>query len=268
VPGAKDPDELVRESGPQALTEAIERKQPLFEWVITRRLDRYGTSSMSRDRVLEEVLPLLAKARDDVLTFRVSARLGMSEATVRQRLREYERRPKERPQEADAAEPPAPAGWKPHVDIVHLMWLLVHHRDRVADLLTRADPALFDGHAEVKPTLARLVSGEPVATIIDETADRGVKRTLIAVVARESMYTAEQAPRAVIDVLVRLTQPLRAAKLARLQDAVTRLESEGEYEALQSTVREKMALQQREKALERALRASDLDGAMSILSSP
>ncbi len=263
VPGAKDPDELVRESGPEALTEAIDRRQPLFEWVVARRLDRYGASTMSRDRVLDEVLPLLAKAGDDLLTYRVSARLGVSEATVKQRLREFLRRPRERPDETAAA--PAPQGWRPHVDMVHLMWLLVHQRDGVADLLARADPALFDGHAEVKPTLARLLSGEPVASVIDETGDPGVKRTLLAVVARDQLYTAEQAPRAIVDVLVRLTQPLRAAHLARIQEDVTRLESEGRYDELADVVREKMELQRREKALEQALRAPDLDEAMSIL---
>ncbi|MEO0603035.1 MAG: DNA primase [Myxococcota bacterium] len=266
VPGAKDPDELVRESGPEALVEALDRKQPLFEWVVARRLDRYGASSMSRDRVLDEVLPLLAQAGDDVLTYRVSARLGVSEASVRQRLREFTRRPRAEAKDA-ASEPPEPAGWKPHVDVVHLLWLLVHRRDLVADLLVRADPALFDAHEPVKPALARLVSGEPVASIIDETGDSGVKRTLLAVVARDELYTEEQAPRAVIDVLVRLTQPLRAAKLARLQDDVSRLEVEGRFDELPDVIREKMALQQQEKALEQALRASDLDGAMSILSS-
>jgi len=265
VPGAKDPDELVRESGPEALAAALEQKQPLFEWVVARRLDRYGASAMSRDRVLDEVLPLLAKARDDVLTYRVSARLGISEATVREKLREYERRPRERVEEAPREPTPTP-GWKPHVDMVHLLWLLVHHRDQVADLLSRANPALFDSHAEARPALARLISGEPVATIIDETADRGVKRTLLAVVARDSLYTREQAPRAVIDVLVRLTQPLRAAKHARLDDDVTRLNREGRYEELQSAVREKLELQRREKALASELKASDLDGAMSLLS--
>ncbi|MEN0065058.1 MAG: DNA primase [Myxococcota bacterium] len=269
VPGAKDPDELVRESGAEALEEALNRKQPLFEWVVSRRLDRYGTSSMSRERVLEEVLPLLARAKDDVLTFRVSARLGMSEAAVRKQLTEFERRPREpRASEASAGETAENRGWKPHVDMVHLLWLLVHHRDHVADLLVRADPSLFDGHAEVRPALARLVSGEPVATIIDETGDRGVKRTLLAVVARDSLYTAEQAPRAVIEILMRLTQPLRAARLAKLQEDVTRFEAAGQFDELQTTVREKMELQKREKALERALRESDLDGAMSLLGTP
>ena len=264
VPGAKDPDELVRESGPEALTAALDRKQPLFEWVVARRLDRYGTSSMSRDRVLDEVLPLLAKTKDAFLTSKVAARLGISEGEVLERLREFSRRTPARPDETATEPAPAPA-WKPHVDVVHLLWLLVHHRDQVADLLSRADPALFDGHAEVKPSLARLLSGEPVATVIDETGDTGVKRTLLAVVARDGLYTREQAPKALVEVLVRLTQPLFVARRAKLDDDISRLDTEGRYEDLQASVREKVELQQQEKALERALKESDLDGAMSIL---
>ena len=261
VPGAKDPDELVREEGPEALEAALDTKEPLFEWVVGRKLAELGASSMSRDRVLEEVLPMLRKLADPTLISRVARRLGLHEEVVHRRLREA---PPERSPEAAEA-PRRPVGWKPHVDVVHLLWLLIWRRDQVADLLAAVSPELLAAHEQVRPTLARLLSGEPVAAIIEGTADDGVQRTLRAVVARDRLYTEEQAPSALVEILVRLVTPLREAAMGTWQDRVLTSERTGDIPLLLTATAEKKRMDGLRKDLDRALRGDDLPRCLSLI---
>ncbi len=259
VPGAKDPDELVREEGPEALEAAIEAKEPLFEWVVSRKLASLGASAMSRERVMEEVVPMLRAMADPMLISRVARRLGVHEATLLDHLRQAPR-PKAAPQPAQG--PPA---WKPHVDVVHLLWLLVHRRDQVADLFGAAAPELLAGHAVVRPTLARLHSGEPVASVIEDVGDEGVQRTLRAVVARDHLYTEEQAPEALVSILARLVRPLVSTALATHKDASRRAAAAGDISTMSEHNRALKELNADDKALERALAAGDLAQTLKLL---
>ena len=260
VPGAKDPDELVREEGPEALEAALDSKEPLFEWVVGRKLSELGASSMSRDRVLEDVLPMLRALADPTLISRVARRLGLHEEVVHRRLREAPA-PAAEPQDSAAA----PAGWKPHVDVVHLLWLLIWRRDKVADLLAAVSPELLAAHSEVRPTLARLLSGEPVAAIIEDTQDSGVQRTLRAVVAREKLYTEDQARSALVEILVRLVLPLREAAMGVWQDQVRQSERTGDVSLLLAATAEKKKMDGLRKRLDRALRGDDLGECLELI---
>ncbi|HHO53718.1 MAG TPA: toprim domain-containing protein, partial [Deltaproteobacteria bacterium] len=262
LPGAKDPDELLREEGGEALEAALAGRQPLFEWVIDRKLDSYGVSTMSRDRILEEVLPLLRRMHDDHLTRDIANRLDMSRERLAQLLADIRRRP------AAAAIPapaPAPEGWQPHRDVSHLLWLLVHRYAHVADIIGRADPRLLDGHARIRPVVARLLSGEPVASIIPEQSDPGISRTLLAVVARDRLYSEDESARAAVDILVRLSAPLRRARLHELPTEIKRLEQGGDVTQLLACVQEQQALIQEQRALEAAVASGTIDDVMAIL---
>ncbi len=262
LPGAKDPDELVRESGPEALEAALEALEPRFEWVVQRKLDAYGTSTMSAERVLEEVLPLLAALPDAELPSLVANRLKIHDESVRERVRLARSRPAEEP---GPPPPPEPEGWRPHRDVSHLLWLLVHRYDQVADVIGRADPELLAGHPPVRPVVARLLSGEPVAAILPELADEGVRRRLSAVVARSRLYEAEDAGQAAIDILVRLARPLRMAKLAAVTRDIERLASGGDPGEMRQRVAQKQAMVKAQRDLEAALRQGDVDVVLSLL---
>jgi len=260
LPGAKDPDELVREEGPEALEAALAAKEPLFEWVVQRKLASYGASAMSRERVLAEVLPMLRQLADPTLVSRVARRLGLHEQVVLSKLRETPA-----PRNPSAPSPPMSTGWKPHVDIVHVLWLLVHRRDEVADLLARANPDLFVAHVIVRPTIARLLAGEPVAAVLEDVDEEALQRTLRAVVARENLYPQEAAARAVVDILVRLYRPLHDGALARLSDATRRAAATGDMGALRETTEMRKRLLALEKDLDRATRSGSLSDAIDQL---
>lgn len=270
LPGAKDPDELVRAEGPEAFSAALEQKEPLFEWVIRRKLDAYGTSTMSRDRVLEEVLPMLLRLRDPTLTSQVARRIGLGEDVVLARLRELRRQTAVATADAqrapDKPEPvPEPKGWEPQRDMVHLLWLLVHRYGEVADLISRVSPSLFEGHEPVRPALARLLTGEPVAAILPEVTDAGVKKTLLAVVARPKLYEPEESGKATLQLLATLARPIRAAKLAALAEEIRKAEAAGDVARLTGAMRQKKTLQDRERALNDALRHGRVEDGLRFL---
>ena len=261
LPGAKDPDELIRESGADALETVLNEREPLFEWVVGRKLDQYGASAMSRERVLDEVLGLLRKLRDPSLASSVARRLGLQEATVLDRLR----RAPPAPSQSAGGPPPddAEPRWRPHRDVVHLLWLLVHRYDQVADVIGRAGPAVLDNHPQVRSVIARLVAGEPVASVQDP--DSQVQRTLNAVVARDELYEELEASAAAIDILVRLLKPARAARVAKTTADLERLERENDAEGLRKAIQRKAHLLAEQRDLEGALAAQDVDRIMQIL---
>lgn len=268
VPDAKDPDELVREGGPEAMEAALQTREPLVEWLVRRKLEAYGrrtaagvvVDAMAQERVIEELGPQLAQLPDPLVS-RVAALLRVHEERLRERLAQRAARPT-----AEAPlPPPEPPGWRPHRDVVHLLWLLVHRYDVVADLVARADPRLLDAHDAVRPIVARLVSGEPVASILEDTADAGLRRTLSAIVARDRLYTAEEAPLAVCQVLDRLGKPMREARKAALNAAVGAASAAGDLDALRRAASEKTDIARWEAELQRALRSRDLDRCAQLL---
>jgi DNA primase len=262
ITNAKDPDELIREHGPDAFEDALAHKEPLFEWVVQRKLDGYGASAMSRERVLEEVLPMLVRLRDPLLVGQVARRLGLPEEVVKQQLRHL-------PAEGEAPAPKAPAesSWQPHRDVVHLLWLLVHRYDEVADLMQRADPSLLDAHPQVRPILARLLSGEPVAAVVQEVADPAVARTLLAIVAKDGLYPPEAAARGLVEVLIRLWKPRQTARLGALSEEIRSLSGRDPDRTL-AAVRETMDLQDRDRKLARAVKEARYADAMELLTAP
>jgi len=251
VPGAKDPDELVREEGPQAMTAAMERVEPLLEWVVERRLARTGGGSAARAAQEDELVELLSythgtevvasvarrlKVHMDVLLERVNqARRNRERGAPRQRdplqivpdAPPSARRPgppsgpdfdgpppMEPPADFDDSDvppmdegPPPQAPWSPTRDMVHVLWLLVHRYDQVADLARVLGPAAWADQGPAIAVLDALVAGEQASALLDDIDDPGVRRTLMAVVARDSLYAEDQAARGMAQALNRLLSP-------------------------------------------------------------
>jgi DNA primase len=262
LPDAKDPDELVREQGPEAMEAALERREPLLEWTLGRKLAAAGPGAQARERVLEEVAPWLLAAGDNALITAVARRLGVTEPHVEKRLAELRTR-------ADAPtrnpDPPETAGWRAHRDVVHVLWLLVHRYAQVADLLPCAPPALFADHAPVVPVLARLSTGEPVAAVLEEVADPGVRRTLAAVVARPKLYEADQAAQAMVEVLSHFYKPIRDALRADLTRRTEEAARRGDEDALRRATTRRKELGDEDRALHHALGSGDARAAARAL---
>ena len=128
----------------------------------------------------------------------------------------------------------------------------------VADVLATADPALFDGEAPLKPVIARLMSGEPAAAILPDLHDPGVQRTVSAVVARDELYTADQAALAMAQSIWLLERPRREARIAALEQRMSDLRQQGDVDGRRAAAREHQQLIQSIHKIERALRSGDL----------
>jgi DNA primase len=262
LPDAKDPDELVRTQGADAMQRALAAREPLLEWALGRKLAAAGGGALARERVLEDVLPWLTAVDDDALHRQVARRLGVPEPALEERIA---RARAAQPTAVQNEPPPAPTGWRPHRDINHILWMLVHRYAQVADLVARVDPSLFDDHAPVQPVLARLVSGEPAAAILPDVRDPGVQRALAAVCARATLVEEADAARATCDVLARLQRPRRKAQLAVHTDEVSAFLRDGDTAGYRVAAARRAALVQTEKALETALTQGEVGSAIALL---
>ncbi|MCB9678823.1 MAG: DNA primase [Alphaproteobacteria bacterium] len=264
LPGAKDPDEFLRAHGAEALAAALDRRQSLVEWVVGRKVREYADQTSrgllrtadASERIIDELRPLLGRLHPRQLA-KIAGLLGVSEVAIR---REVEAQPG-RVESPRRGEPTT--GWKPDRDIVHIFWLLVHCYDQVADLLQRVPVAIFATHQAVMPAMARLLTGEPAAAVIADEADDGVRRTLLAVVARQGLYEPEMAARGVCDMLLRLIQPRLAARTTWVQRALD--DSERSGVGLRELLTERQSLKHHDTRLRKALQANDFGQFVSEL---
>ncbi len=266
LPGAKDPDELIREHGVEAMESALQQKVPLLEWTIDRRLESRGHNAVGRQKTLEELIPDIRDLPASVWSS-VASRLHMPESSVVEQIRRYV--PPQPPDEGadnEWQEPiPVTHSWRPQRDVVHLIWLLVHHHARVADILHRIDPTFLEDHAPVRSAIARLAAGEPVAALLPEISDAEVAKTLKAVVARAELYTEEQAAVGMCEVLERILAPRREL---RLNEQLRRMEEAlrtGDLPAHRAAGQEKSQLMAVKKAIKAALQKKDVVAYLAAL---
>jgi DNA primase len=260
VPGAKDPDELVREQGPAAFEAALASREPLVEWYVQRKLAAHGGDAAGTQRVLDELLPVLVRL-PDILVSRVAARLRVPEEVVRRRMRSV---PRAVESAAAAPEPPPPDAWRPHRAVVHILWLLVHHHALVADLIHGADPELFANHAPVVPVIDRLCAGEPVAAVLPDVHDMGVRRTLNAVATRRELYEPDQALLGACQMLADLALPRWEARSRELTGRIAQASRAGDP-SVRALLQERTALVRRIKSLRPTLNRRDVEAARALL---
>ena len=249
--GGRDPDDLIRESGVEAMAEALEHTEPLLEWVVRRKREAHGYDAMGSERVVEEMTEVLSKLSGAAVS-RVARMLDYREDSLLERLRSQQS-PRH-----DAPPPPPPTrGWRPTVQFVHIFWLLVHRYDQVADLMVASDPGLMRGHEVAANAIARLIQGENVTSILDDEPDPGVRRTLEAVVARRKLYDVDQAKAGLCGVLAGLAEPLRRAKLEHLKQEVQAAQRASDPEASRAALHRIAELRRAESGIAAALRAGD-----------
>lgn len=145
--GAKDPDELLRREGPDALKQALEGAQALVGFCVEAGLAAVGPQPRPAQRaaVLADVFPLLlrlASAAEADAALQAAARaVGVSEESAREDLAAF-KRGEARPREANptrpdggapgaAAAPPARAGEALLLSERELLALLVAHPELV-----------------------------------------------------------------------------------------------------------------------------------------
>lgn len=263
LPDAKDPDELVRERGAEAMEEALLQSTPLLDWVVRRKAEKHGYSAGGTQQTVDELLGLGLEFTPIQISH-IAHLLRVREELLIERIQAAQHAPKPT---AGAPAPPS-TGWQPQRDVVHLLWLMVHRYDDVADVLTGADPALLDEHAAVRPALARLAQREPIAAVIAEELDPGVKRTLAAAVAREHLYPPGQSAQACCEILARIARPRQDAQLARLDEVAEAAKRSGDLPTMLEAVRERARINQVQRDLRAAIGRADVPAAVRLLAPP
>ena len=255
LPGAKDPDEFIRESGADAIEKALKLRVPLVEWVVQRKVEASGYSAAGKEALVDELLPILAKLPGGLVS-RVAARTGIPEPILHQKIRSAQstRRPESRKE--PELSPPTKL-WKPTRDIVHLLWLLVHRYDQVVDLMSYLTPEGLDGNDALRAVVARIVTGEPVAAILNGDVDLGMRKTLLAVVAREQLYTPEEAAIGMCQIFERLREPVRLGRLSVLQRLLEESIREDAPEKQREILEEQKSLLKVKSEIKRSLISGD-----------
>lgn len=267
LPDAKDPDELIQEQGADAMKAALEAAEPLFDWVVRRHDAENGRSAggkaRTRDAIADLVGGLTVEECGDLARL-----IGMNDGELLRWRSSWVPSGPTPPMQGPEDEGPLVVAWTPHADVVHLLWLLVHRYDQVADLVGRVDPATLDDHVPVKPCVARLLQGESVASILDDEPDRNVRRTLSAVVARSRLYTEAEAAWGAVDVLARLYHPILETQRARAQIEAEQAARAGDHEAAIAAGRARAGTEQSIRRLKVALDQRDLDAALAAMAPP
>lgn len=290
VPGAKDPDELVREEGPQAMESALTRVEPLLEWVVDRRLSRTGGGAAAREAQLDELTRLLAYTEGTDIVASVARRLRVHVDTLvskvnqarQQRQRGAARRrdpmeivpempamdappPMEPPPDyADVddgdAPPPEPTfpPWKPSRDIVHLLWLLVHRPEQARPVAAEIGPGVWSHETTIAPVLDALADGQEAAAILPSVDHPTVRRTLMAVVARTRLYTEAQAADGMAQALHRVLVPRLTQRLDSLEATSRAAIRARDWDAQGAATAASLSIRAQLKAMKSALNRGDL----------
>jgi DNA primase len=166
IEGAKDPDELIREKGPQAFEDHLSHTIPLMEMVIRWTGERVRTTAGGKQKAVEQLAPLLphfAPVARAAWTRRIAEYFNLPEASIRVA-------PRSQAPPADPARAPPPSLGVLPMEVRHILWLLLHHGDQAAPILRRADPAIFGDRADVKIVLAGLINGQDPREILEKQA--------------------------------------------------------------------------------------------------
>ncbi|TVQ92165.1 MAG: DNA primase [Deltaproteobacteria bacterium] len=264
LPAAKDPDELIREEGPEAMKRALAARRPLLDWVIERRITANGGRAAG-ESLTEEIVELLALTEGVDIVGRAAARLKVHvpvlQARVDQaRLRRQRSRgssaPQTDPPDLDEA-PPEPPPWKPTRDHVHLLWLLVHHQASVHALALRLGLASWPELEEAAPLVSALLQGTPVATLVDESPSDLQRRMLVQIAARQGLYTEVQAPRALVHIAHRMVEARLEHTIRSLSETIRDAVLRHEWQTQQAATRQQVALRNLRNQLTRAFRADE-----------
>lgn len=255
VPGAKDPDELVRTEGPDAMKAALDAREPLVDWVIDWRIDQRGDGAQTRQQIVDELVPVLAGLPETVIS-RAASRMRVPEDVLLGKIAAFKRKPRPAEPAPDAGEPAVPT-WTPRKEVVHLVWLLVHRRDRVGDLVDKLRPEWIDPHPALRRAMGRLIVGEPVAAVQASTEDPMVANLLARVATRAELYADETSRVAFAEIVETMLSARRQAQMDHLANTLEKL-ARTDPAAVADAVRQRTRLGKQTKDARSALNQSDV----------
>ena len=243
VPNAKDPDEYIQVHGAEAFERLLEKTTPLMEVVIQHEASRWGASPVGKKRTLESLAPLISRFPPITRAgwvHRIADLLYLPEAQVAHALSRRVERPTSRP----VKQPSSISR-----EVKHLFWLIIHHTDKVAPSLRSFDPAWVSERHDVRDCLGALLSGRPVADVMERATDQELRRIIGGAAAESDLYQEERASRAAGEILARLELKALRQQLASIHQELSTCNASLDRTRYSDLIARRVALHSRLKEL-------------------
>ena len=257
LPGAKDPDELIREGGRAAMEAALRQVGPLLAWVAERRVRAHGYTAAGKVRARDDLVAMLGGTLTAAQVAEVAPVLRLDE---RELLTWAKGRAVEHP------EPTAPSGPAARLsrEASHLLWLLVHRHRQVSPVIGQVKPAVVESSGVVH-LIAPLVVGRSIREVMDDPAHAAHRAQLAAVVASPNLYAEDRAVPALLELLVGMARPTWTARAETLRTEAVRALRAGDREASSVAWGALERLQADARALDLATLDHDVDAVVALL---
>jgi DNA primase len=270
LPDAKDPDEIIRERGVDAMEAALGARRSLLYWYAQRQATQFGYSNEGKRQILDRSAGLLAHlppiARAEFAGYLRIPEVAVHDAAEGAARAERAQRAEGGPPEVERASEAAPVDtWRPTKEHTHLLWLLVHRYEQVADLLERSDARLLSDQPQLLPIVSRLLQHEPVVRILDELPEGTLRRTLVAVSARPALYAPDEAANGMLDQLVSLLRPRHDRWSEETQQAGFQALKEGRSADGRAAIAAVQEAKRLRDTMEQATRRQDVETAVSTI---
>jgi hypothetical protein len=199
----------------------------------------------------------------DVEVQELASTLGMTVAEINKRHK-ARRRGAEAPPSGSEGQPPPPPRLVLSRPNMHLLWLALHRRDEVADLLDAVVPSDLD--ARIRPIVARLLSGEPPLRILDEALPDDLRDLLARGLARTELYAPSEARQALAqNAMVLAFERLETVKSELLARKPSKQEAATDPERFRAWLGRAAALNQRKKDATAAMQRKDWAAVLDVL---
>ena len=242
LPDGRDPDDFVRESGPAALEELIEKAGSLLKYYLDQVLARHPDTLAGKSQATKEVLEVISgvenPADQDLLRGAAAERLGVSEKAL---MLSQRRRPQKRPEPAPQGTAPSAVGFE-----IEMLRLVLLHPE-TAERITGADlgPLFVDKTAKkVYEAMAREFSRAGVldhSRLMESLADEEANLAAGLAFSGDGLSDSDAAA-AVEDYINKFAARERRRRSTDLTRRIKRAEIEGDDSALALLLREKSRL--------------------------
>ena len=213
----KDPDEFIQKNGAAAFEVLLGAGEDLVLMVARRVVEEEGRDGAAKDRILQRLTGFLrdlpSEGIRETATLYVAGLLNLRADELRDRVFQRVEAP---------PRVPKPLLWRPTRELVHLLWVLIHHPAEVAPVIGNVEPEWVTDREDVLRVMVQIGNGEPFTSVIAdlEGRDPDLARTLRAIAAREGLVKDQDAVSVAHDVILRLEARHVDAKIVALNATI------------------------------------------------
>ena len=238
---AKDPDEFIQRYGAQAFQDALDKAEPTLVLKIELLVEKYGSSPMGKNQVIEELIPLLKKMKAIVRQGSISiiaSHLGVSESSINDYFSQARREPIESSARATVQQTVS-------VLLRDLLWLCIHMMDSIRAVVQEIQPDDISENEEILFVLAQFLMGKDVHEIVASLEQNDLlRRLLMELLMEEQLYTEEQSPLAAKQIILRIGLTRTEQKFREKQQQISEMDVNQDVHQYLSLLQELQTLRQ------------------------